>query len=473
MRQGRASPPSTYDVVIVGGGLSGILVAQRLLRSGARVLVLEGGGRPTHRLPAGWRAFDRAAARLVETDSERWSYRCTGRPYEWLRVRALGGRSLLWGGWCSRPILQNWRDAEAVGAPWPVSLRELSPYLRRVERWLHVRSANLTERAPHVRKRLGLDVEHKRCAVRADGRRPTTALDRLGEVAVRANAVALRVVIESGAVRGVSFATDTEIYELRARAVILCASPIETARILEASGVSGPMGEGWSDHVVASCIALQDSPMPFEDATPLAPAAFIPRFVNVEGRGARDYVGGFTTEIVGPRSARHLPRDVRTALSLGLSEARDASFYLVHAMGELMPDPRRRVTFDQTHLDTFGRPTPVVHYGRSSSDLALMRDLRETAAAIADAVSRPRSRIIPIRDPRSLGGAGHEAGTCAMRARGGVADRWGAVRGVRGAWIADASIMPTALDRHPTLTVLALALRTADRVVDTVARGDA
>jgi choline dehydrogenase-like flavoprotein len=52
----------------------------------------------------------------------------------------------------------------------------------------------------------------------------------------------------------------------------------------------------------------------------------------------------------------------------------------------------------------------------------------------------------------------------ACRPRDGVTDSWGAVFGVQGLYIADASVMPTALDRHPTLTLAALALRTADRV---------
>jgi choline dehydrogenase-like flavoprotein len=45
-----------------------------------------------------------------------------------------------------------------------------------------------------------------------------------------------------------------------------------------------------------------------------------------------------------------------------------------------------------------------------------------------------------------------------------VTDAWGEVRGCRPLFVADASIMPTALDRHPTWTLLSLSLRVADGI---------
>jgi choline dehydrogenase-like flavoprotein len=58
-------------------------------------------------------------------------------------------------------------------------------------------------------------------------------------------------------------------------------------------------------------------------------------------------------------------------------------------------------------------------------------------------------------------GAGHEAGTCAAR---GLVDGEGRLRALGNVWIADASTMPTSGDRHPTLTLLANATRTADAI---------
>ncbi len=46
-----------------------------------------------------------------------------------------------------------------------------------------------------------------------------------------------------------------------------------------------------------------------------------------------------------------------------------------------------------------------------------------------------------------------------------VADPDGAVRGVRGVWIADASAFPTASGVNPTMTIMALAMRNTRRML--------
>lgn len=66
----------------------------------------------------------------------------------------------------------------------------------------------------------------------------------------------------------------------------------------------------------------------------------------------------------------------------------------------------------------------------------------------------------------------HQMGTARMGAdaRAGVADPDGAVRGVRGLWVADASAFPTASGVNPTLTIMALAMRNARRMLAAAAR---
>ena len=51
-------------------------------------------------------------------------------------------------------------------------------------------------------------------------------------------------------------------------------------------------------------------------------------------------------------------------------------------------------------------------------------------------------------------------------------DAWGHVRTLANVWVADASALPTAGDRHPTLTVVAHALRAADDVLRQLGTGD-
>ena len=61
----------------------------------------------------------------------------------------------------------------------------------------------------------------------------------------------------------------------------------------------------------------------------------------------------------------------------------------------------------------------------------------------------------------------HQMSTARMGAdsRRSVADPDGAVRGVRGVWVADASAFPTASGVNPTMTIMALAMRNARRLL--------
>jgi len=90
------------------------------------------------------------------------------------------------------------------------------------------------------------------------------------------------------------------------------------------------------------------------------------------------------------------------------------------------------------------------------------RDMKQACVNLADALAASGSRLVPLADPLQLG-AGHEAGTCAMgNDESAVCDPTGRVRGLSNVWVADASVLRTAGDRHPTLTVLAHAQRAAD-----------
>ena len=62
----------------------------------------------------------------------------------------------------------------------------------------------------------------------------------------------------------------------------------------------------------------------------------------------------------------------------------------------------------------------------------------------------------------------HQMGSCRMGAspEGSVADGWGQLHDIRGVWIGDASALPTAPGVNPMITLMALAERTADALID-------
>ena len=102
------------------------------------------------------------------------------------------------------------------------------------------------------------------------------------------------------------------------------------------------------------------------------------------------------------------------------------------------------------------------HHGPNERRMA--KDMQETCVAIADALADSRGTVFPFLSPLTSP-IGHEAGTCRMGAGDDApVDPLGRFRGTRNLFVVDASVMPLATDRHPTLTLLATAARTASAI---------
>lgn len=382
-----------------------------------------------------------------------------------------------------RPTEDSFRDAQATGRPWPISFDTLLAYVRRVERVLAVRGGRVPPDFRAIRSSLGLDVLPKRAAVHLSGRRPLNALDWCPGPSIRPHAIVTRILFDNERhATGVEFIDGkaSQLRAIRARAVILCASAIETARLLLSSddGRIGlrdrGVGRGLVDHLVASCLVILERPASAVIAGPLDGAAFIPRFVNLGSHRRRDYRGGFSAEVRGPFPLAQIGQEAIRELGLTIRGARELSFAEVHALGDAPPATRRRVTIDPAATDACGRPLPVVYAAWGHEARRMSRDMRETVAQVASAIGGESARVIPTRDPVSDMYLTHEAGTCRMSAssRTGVTNEYGAVFGTRGLFVADASVLPSALDRHPTLTLLAVALRNCEHVAERLRHAD-
>ena len=125
------------------------------------------------------------------------------------------------------------------------------------------------------------------------------------------------------------------------------------------------------------------------------------------------------------------------------------------------PCIRRHITPAFDHVDAIGLPRPRISFtvGRYSRDgMAAARTMHERLFTELVATERNHSDI--------AFGAGHLMGTTVMGAdpARSVVDGEGRAHDVRNLFVVGSSVFPTVGTANPTLTLAALALRTADKL---------
>src|SRR6202051_554592 len=144
-----------FDVLIIGSGHSGGMAAKILTEKGIHCLMLNAGPvadvsrdaqrKPAYELP--YRGF-RPPGRLehvfqsnefnanVWVDEQEVPYTIEDdQPYNWVRVRLFGGRSLFWSRQSFRLSDYEFKakSHDGFGEDWPISLADMAPYYSRVE----------------------------------------------------------------------------------------------------------------------------------------------------------------------------------------------------------------------------------------------------------------------------------------------------------------------------------------------------
>src|SRR4051794_2853962 len=144
-----------YDVLIIGSGASGGMAAYNLTKKGIKCLLLDAGPlvdfeknrglKPVYELP--YRGFDKPGRlphvfQANEFNANQWVdekevpyTHPADAPYNWVRVRLLGGRSLFWARQSFRLSDFEFKaaDIDGTGDNWPISHEDLAPFYSRVE----------------------------------------------------------------------------------------------------------------------------------------------------------------------------------------------------------------------------------------------------------------------------------------------------------------------------------------------------
>lgn len=295
-----------HDVIVVGSGLAGAWAAKELSARGLAVLVLDAGPAIDAQRAADlrpWNGERRATAAVRQPRQSRhpcyWNqnpelyvddvenpYRTTeDTDFVWIRGRQIGGKSLTWGGVTLRFSDHEFHPA-AGEQTWPIGYDDLRPYYDDVERFMGVEGtadgiARLpdgvylpaTPMTPHeaqFRERVESRWRDRRViharGVRGHGTSggpmsacdwgPHTALHAVlpaaiatGRTELRPDTVVSHLVLSDDGSRVVGVAcVDRESkkqFEVHGRAVALCASTLESVRImLNSTHARHPAGVG-------------------------------------------------------------------------------------------------------------------------------------------------------------------------------------------------------------------------------------
>ncbi|MGH9345163.1 MAG: GMC oxidoreductase, partial [Terriglobia bacterium] len=510
--------------VVVGSGAGGGTLSSRLAALGADVLVLEGGPKintrtdfNTHGLPF---QFPYRHIPIMKP----------GKPgFDAERSRGLGGKTQLWNAVALRFSQRDFkgRQHDGAGEDWPFNYADMAPYYDRIERQAGVcgnydhledlpdgifmppppfKCTDLAIKAGA--KKLGVQVIHVRKATLTRNRATRPACHYCGncmsgcDVAAKFNSLDVQMIpaLETGKL---TLQQNSIVYELAVSDEAKVKEVHYFNRETRAEGVAR------GKIVVVACACAQSIALLLMSKSPRFPTGlgnssgqlgknFIPHITGGFEGFLVDFIGrrevndeGFLDHAYVPSFMHNRKRDYprsfgiqfnyqnhRTAgwarglKGMGKSykeavKARYPAYLTFTGYHEMLPNPDSYIDLDPDHNDEYGLPRARRHWKLHDDDWKLHNGMKKWCQAILDASKTEMysNAATPMTN--------HEIGGCRMGTdpRTSVVNEFCRSHDVSNLYVADASVFPSSSEKNPTLTIMALALRTADHIAERFKKG--
>ena len=518
---------SESTVAIIGSGIAAATVASVLARQGVDVQIFEKG--PPYPYPHRAQfqeriqyGYDNPAYRLSGdlrdlTMSGTYRY-----PLNEERRMVVGGSATAWAGITLRMIPPDFRTRSlyGYGADWPLAYEDLEPFYCDAEALLGVSGTDADNpfapprSRPHPLPPFSLSYDDRLLADRLRGRglalhttpqartsrpyrgrpgcmnvgacevcpigarySPTVHLvEALGTGRCRiAQTTSVRRIVSDRSGRAATLVYQENNaaapQEHRARVIIVAAGAIESARLLLLSARDHP-ADGWPSedrigrhltfhHLWWGTLRYADRLFPGRVGALTGQSH---QFLDPPDRGRHGAVKvEFTSNLTAPTPAMDSAESGAEILQAMRLVPQERVVYL-HA--ETEPSPHKYVTLS-AQRDRFGDPFAHVHYEWTAFD-------HETYAFAGNLFDRFASATgaaeADLNGPESYFSGNHHMGTCRM-GRGSadsVVDSFGRVHGSSNLFVVGSSIFAGSGAVNPTLTIVALALRTARYLVQSI-----
>lgn len=534
-----APKKESIDVVVVGCGAGGAVMAKELGEAGIRVVVLEAGPRydPTRDYATDQPDFVKRATKMFfePPDPRQNLYTAGGAEgFVFTRAKGVGGSTLAYQAQVPRFHESDFRvkSEDGVGEDWPLTYAELEPYYGKVEHELGVsgpmgREANPFDpprsapfpNPPHdlscasrlmqrgaaklgwhwVQIPLAIPTRPwggrpaciragvcgYGCRVRAKSSMDVTYVPKAEatrRVEIRSLCMVRKITMGTdGQATGVVYfdAEGTE-RELTARAVVLAGNAVETPRLLLLSASSsfpnglanssGSVGKYFMEHLSTAVTGHFRDPVDPWMGPP--GGGYMQDFYATNGKQgfARGWQVMINQDWSWPQAVAMNHVGWGRAYKAKIKDLVGRSFEL-SACGEQLPDERNTVTLSTEVRDHRGIPAPHITSEHRENDRKMIAAFTPILQQLFSSAGAEE-----VLDPENHtpGTSAHYMGGCRMGKdpNRSVVNEWGRTHDVRNVYVADGSVFVTGAGVNPSLTIAALATRTAEGMVRAFKRGE-